>query len=335
MVNGFKGSRTLEVERHYQPSRYRKREEYVPTSNEIYDMSLGARSLRNKSVILAGFTSGLRNSTLRALLYRDVKDEMVRGFEVVKIPVYPEMKKIDAGACKGNIPYYSFMSRESTVALKSYLEERKRTQGSVEDDELLYCADSSNMPMEKKRHTPMLKKSLEALVKNAARNTGLKRWNEVYPHCLRKAFESAIRNAGLDLKDQEFLMGHILPGTQDTYYDKTKVEDMRHKYARVSFFPEKLVSSEDIRRKQVVDTAKLLGYPEERIRKIEEVLARHKQVDDALREIRRFQEEAKPSNNGNGKYHVAKGEAELVHKLHDGWSLTQSLNGDKYLLHKA
>jgi len=53
---------------------------------------------------------------------------------------------------------------------------------------------------------------------------------------LRKAFESALRNAGLDLQDQEFLIGHIIPGAQDTYYDKTKVEDLRRKYAKVNFF---------------------------------------------------------------------------------------------------
>ncbi len=39
-VNGFKESRSLVVERHYQPPRYRKTGEYIPTSAEIYDMSL-------------------------------------------------------------------------------------------------------------------------------------------------------------------------------------------------------------------------------------------------------------------------------------------------------
>jgi hypothetical protein len=40
--------------------------------------------------------------------------------------------------------------------------------------------------------------------------------------------------------------------------------------------------------------------------------------------------------NGNGKkYHIAKGEAELVQRLHEGWKLVQSLNHDKYLLEVA
>jgi site-specific recombinase XerD len=336
-VNGFKDSRTLEVERHYQPSRYRKREEWVPTSSEIHDMSLAAGSLRNRALVLALYTSGLRNSTLRALLYGDIREELEKNHEIIKVPVYPQMKKVDAAACKGNIPYYSFMPRESAEALRAYIDERKRIQGAIEDDEPLFCADSSNMTVEEKRHTSMLKKSLEASTKNAARNAGLAKWKDVYPHCLRKAFESAIRNAGLDLKDQEFLMGHILPGTMDTYYDKTKVEEMRRKYANVCFFPEKLYSSEDIRKKQIVDTARLLGFSEDRIRRIEEVLAKHKHVDEALKEFKRFQEEpeSRTMTNGNGTYHIAKSETELIQRLHDGWKLVQPLNNDKYLLAKT
>ena len=39
--------------------------------------------------------------------------------------------------------------------------------------------------------------------------------------------------------------------------------------------------------------------------------------------------------NGNGKYLVAKGEEEMIQRLHDGWTLKQALNSDKYLLEKA
>ena len=80
-VNGYKGNNALEVERHYQPSRYRKREEYIPTSEEIYKMAYASGSARNKALVLALYTSGLRNSTLRALLYKDVKDELEKALK--------------------------------------------------------------------------------------------------------------------------------------------------------------------------------------------------------------------------------------------------------------
>jgi len=107
----------------------------------------------------------------------------------------------------------------------------------------------------------------------------------VTPHCLGKTFESALRNSGLDVKDQEFLMGHILPGSQDTYYDQTKVEDLRRKYAQVNFFPERGFVTEEMRKRQLLDTARLLGYGDERITRLQEVLARTKTVDEGIEKV--------------------------------------------------
>jgi site-specific recombinase XerD len=335
-VNGFKGPKALEVERHYQPSCYRKRREYVPTSAEIHDMALASGSLRNKALILALYTSGLRNSTLRALLYRDVKEELEKGMEVVKLPVYPEMKRVDVGACKGNIPYYTFISKEATEALREYLDERKRVHGSIENEEPLFASESKNVPLVIRRRTPVMKKSLEAIVKRAARKAGIKRWREVYPHCLRKAFESALRNAGLDLKDQEFLMGHILPGTQDPYYDYTKVEGLRKKYMQVNFFPQRAYPTEELRKKQVLDTARLLGFPEEKIKRVEEALAKYTTVDEAIEEIRKLSLQGyKMKENPNSDPKKIIGETELEDYLFKGWDVQTVLPSGKILIKKS
>jgi integrase len=119
-VNGFKNSTELEVERYYQPSRYMKRDEYIPTPEESYRMAYAAGTIRNKALILALYTSGSRNSTLRALRYRDIKEELKAGSDIVKVPVYPEMKDVDSDACKGNVPYYSFLSKEAVKVLREY-----------------------------------------------------------------------------------------------------------------------------------------------------------------------------------------------------------------------
>jgi hypothetical protein len=47
---------------------------------------------------------------------------------------------------------------------------------------------------------------------------------------LKNEYENGGR---MDAKDQEFLMGHILPGRQDAYYDKTKIEGIRSEFARL------------------------------------------------------------------------------------------------------
>jgi len=164
------------------------------------------------------------------------------------------------------------------------------------------------------------------------------RWEDVYSHCLRKAFESALRNAGLDLKDQEFLMGHILPRTQDPYYDYTKIEELRRKYMKIEFFPHLAASMEELRKKQVLDMVKILGFSEEKIKRVEEALAKYERVDGALEEIKKLSleshkesEETDCNGQGNCKRHevkIVQGEQKLIKLLNEGWNLVKELSND-------
>jgi integrase len=231
-VNGFKNHRALDVEGYYQPARYRKRPEYIPSRDELHRMAYAAGSRRNQALVLVTYTSGLRNSTLRALRYKDVSADLAQGCDVVKIPVYPAMKEVDPGACKGNIPYYTFIAKDAVTALRAYLVER---EGIAEEDPL-FCAAATNIPRDVRRRIRIKSDTLGAVVKRAARLAGVEQWRYVTPHGLRKAFDSALRNGGLDMSDREFLMGHILPGSQDAYYDRSKSDELRRKYASVRFF---------------------------------------------------------------------------------------------------
>jgi integrase len=114
------------------------------------------------------------------------------------------------------------------------------------------------------------KTTLAVAVKRSARNAGIDGWKNVYPHCLRKAFESALRNNRLDYKDQEFLMGHILPGSQDTYYDRSKVNTLRNRYAQAEFFPSRNQGSMVEKRIQLLQTAQLMGFDDERLRRLKD-----------------------------------------------------------------
>jgi hypothetical protein len=97
----------------------------------------------------------------------------------------------------------------------------------------------------------------------------------------------------------------------------------------------------NLRKKMLIDFARLQGTPDEELRKLDEILARAKDVDEGIREFRRFKEEreeepkktkARTAYDGNGKYLVAHSEDEMIQKLHEGYTLVQSLNADKYLL---
>ena len=239
-VNDFKGAKALEIESYYTPSRYRKRPEYVPRKHEIYLIADSACSLRDRALILTLYSSGVRNSTLRALLYKDVGRELVQNIDNIMIPVYPEIKLVNPNACKNNIPYYTFICDEATQAIKLYLRERKEKYGKILSDEPLFASDYNQIPRDERSSKIMSPRQLQQVVKQAARRGGIPKSQYVTPKCLRKASETVLHSelvdgGRLDPKIQEFFMGHILPGSQDAYFDQTDVEQLRAEYVKLNF----------------------------------------------------------------------------------------------------
>jgi len=222
------------------PTRYRKRPEYIPKKYEIYAMADSACSLRDRAIILTLYSSGLRNATLRAVLYKDVEEELKRGESNVMIPVYPEMKLIEPNACKNNIPYYTFICDEATQALKLYLREREEKYGKILPHEPLFASDYNQVQREMRDSKIMSARQLQRVIKEASKRAGLPKWQYVTPHSLRKAFETVLHSelvegGRLDPKIQEFFMGHILPGSEDAYFNKMDVERLRAEYAKLNF----------------------------------------------------------------------------------------------------
>ncbi len=342
-VNGYKNGRALELERYHQPARYRKKKEYIPTPDEILRMGDLSGTLQYRVMILMLYTSGLRNSTLRALLVKDVIDEVERfkrgELATILLRVYVEMKELIPDACKGSIPYYSFMSREASRALVDHIDHRISTYGDMLPDEPLFISSSTNYPAEIRRKTPIQKTTLGIAVKRAARKSGMPNWEYVSPKCLRTAFESALRNNGIDVKDQEFLMGHILPGSQDAYYDKTKENTLRNKYVEVDFFPQKERMNKRQRDKFLISNMRLIGYSEAEIKEYAMKLERAKTDTDAF-EI--YGNLPQPRNKRNMhqtqdrkteyRHKIVVGNDALVAAFNEGWEMKEKLGGDKYAL---
>lgn len=150
------------------------------------------------------------------------------------------MKERVPDACKGRIPYYTFICPEAGEALRAYLKERVEKYGPIGFDEPLFHSQWNQWPSSERAKRRLNRRTIGKIVKNAAKLAGIKQWMHVTPHCLRKAFESVLRSptvdgGRLDKGTQEFFMGHILPGRQDVYYDKTKIEFHREEYAKLDF----------------------------------------------------------------------------------------------------
>lgn len=238
--NGFKGIRALQLETYHTPRRFRKSHEYIPTKSEVYRMADSAGSLRDRAIILTLFSTGLRNSTLRAILYSDIAEELNQDFANIMVPVYPEMKTIVPNACKGRVPYYTFTNEEASQAIKLYIRERLEKYSSIEDDEPLFTSEYNHISKDERRKKILTPRQLQLIVKSAAKKAGIQRWQAVHPHCLRKSFETVVHSqlidrSNLDNEIQLFLIGHVLPGSQDPYFDSSKPDRLRVQYSKLKF----------------------------------------------------------------------------------------------------
>jgi len=238
--NGFRSEngKGLIVDRFKLTPRSRRRQEYIPTVEEALRISDAfGRGSRNRAIILVMIFTGLRNSTARALRVGDVKSELDQRVHNLCIQIDERMKALVAAACKGRISYYVFTHEVATEGIRQFLLERERMEGSIPDEAPLFPTNHNQISREYRKLKVISPESLARIVKRGARVAGIKEWVHVTPHSLRKTFESFLRNqpgsVRLDTKDQEFLMGHILPRSQDAYYDRTKIEEMRTKYSKL------------------------------------------------------------------------------------------------------
>jgi integrase len=239
-VNQFTDNQELKLRSYFVPSRYRKVPEYIPTKAEIYSIANAASSRKCRAIILTLWSSRLRVSTLCALNFGDISKELEKGETEVMISVYPSMKERVADACKGLVPYYTFISSEACAALQSYLRGRKEKHGPIDPNYPLFHSDWTLWTREQRSSKRLGRRGIGIIVKKAAKLAGIPRWKYITPHCLRKAFETilisqTLDGGRLDKGTQEFFMGHILPASQDVYYDQTKVDFHRSEYSKLDF----------------------------------------------------------------------------------------------------
>jgi len=232
------------------PPRYRKRPEYIPTISEVRAMAIAAESLRNRALILVAWSSGVRVSTLCALNYGDIANDLNAGCASVRIPIYPDMKRRLPDACKGNIPYYTYICREAVEALRMYPQDRIEKYGPLDSEFPLFHAEWNLWKRKERSDKRLGRRTVAKVIRRAAKRAGISQWTFITPHTLRKAFESVLRNptvdgGRMDKGTQEFLFGHILPGSQDAYYDKDKIDFHRNEYEKLNFFDPPITPSVD------------------------------------------------------------------------------------------
>jgi hypothetical protein len=101
----------------------------------------------------------------------------------------------------------------------------------------------------------------------------------------------------------------------------------------VEFFPSR-ASGEELRKKQILDMVRILGFLEDRVKRVEEALAKYKTVDEAMDEIRRLSPEGYKLREKNDPKKVID-EVELELYLADRWDVQTVLPSGRILIRRV
>jgi integrase len=312
----------------------------VPTKEELKLLLNHAASARDRFVIYGGTSSGLRIGTLLSLNVGDVDFNYP---DVARITVERKRGRKFSSKRSGTAGrlFCTFITPEAKTALQQYLEERKAA-GEKLGPESLLIGDAYHKG--RRETVEGYEKVWARLLRRAGLAEKCKRWFFLHIHTLRKYFRSNC--VGIDASYRERWMGHKGGYLDISYF---KAEEPLHLAEYRKAIPHLTIyatstDEKNLRKKMLIDFARMQGTPEDELRKLDEIFARAKDVDEGIKEFRRFKDELSSSkeqgsigktqtmHNGNSKYLVAKGEDKMIQKLHEGYQFVQPLNGDKYLL---
>jgi len=57
----------------------------------------------------------------------------------------------------------------------------------------------------------------------------------LWVHSLRKAFRKVVRTSPIDPDFSEAMMGHLLPGSRENYFDRHDIDQLAEEYMRINW----------------------------------------------------------------------------------------------------
>lgn len=302
----------------------------APTKEELKTLLNHASSSRDRFVIYALTSSGLRIGTLLSLTIGDVA---LNPPDVAMLKVEKGTgRKFGSKRARGSGRLFvTFFSPEAKKAMQEYLTERKNAGERVTAQSPLvtdYNHKGEFITIE------AYSKVWNRLLKKAGLNQKTHRFHTLHIHTLRKYFRSNC--VGVDASYRERWMGHKGLYLDESYF---KAEENLHLAEYRKAIPHLTIyaiptEEKKLKAEMLLNFAKLQGYEDDQLKRLEDILARAKDMDEAISEFKRLNDES-ANGNGNGKHVIAKNEPELLRRLDEGFKLVQTLNGDKFLLEKS
>lgn len=234
--------------------------EHIPSKAEMYQIIDLTASLRDKAILMLLFQAGVRVNVVEHLTIGDVQGQLDKTTIPLKIT-----GDLDYKLRGRDIPfYYTFLNGEAAQTLKRFCEVRHKK--SKPKTPLFITA----------RNRGISQRYVWTIVKNAVRKAGFDQ-NTITTHTIRKAFRKIVRQSNIDDDDKEQLMGHVIQGSRQAYFDKKDVELMLEAYRQCNFVREIPESELEKLREQLINEHTKRELNEERVNNLETELTTIKQ----------------------------------------------------------
>lgn len=245
--------------KHYIRIKHEKRaREHIPNKNETFQIIDMASSLRDKALLLLLFQSGVRVNVVEHLTYGDVADQL--GEDTITLKITGELDHKLRGR---DIPfYYTFLNGEGAETLRNYCKVKHKNS---KPETPLFSTRGKK---------PVTQRWVWQVVKMCVDRAGFK-LGTISTHTLRKAFRKIVRQAPIDDDDKEQLMGHVISGSREAYFDKKDVSLIRKAYQKCNFTREIPQSEIEILRKRAEGQNHVIHGLEARITALENLLQKY------------------------------------------------------------
>jgi len=265
--------------------------------------------------ILTLASSGMRVGSLIKLKLKHMDLDRYPDIGVIEVP--PEANKAGVG-------YFTCVTPEAKDAFKKYLERRRRS-----GEELGPESPFIKGPMSGGVTYTAMRHAYHGTLKRAGLDMKSRRVYVLHIHTLRKFFRSQVEGI-LTKSIREAMMGHMATEYLDKNYlripEHRLVQEYRRAVPALTIFED--VTSKDYQKRQLLRQAALL-LPEDKLRMLQEILARTDDIDKAVEEFRKLRKQV-----NYGEHKVVQSEEEMLRMLDEGWELVRELNGSKFLMKK-
>jgi len=208
--------------KHYLKKRSKKVDvERIPDKTESYRIIDSSTNLRDHTMFLTLYQGGLRLNALCGLNFGHVREQL---YPEPKIPLRLKItENMDTKLRAYNIAYYyTFLQGEAVQALRAYCDKHHRK--STDDTPLFRTRTGRRIG----------RRAVWRIFKRAVRRAELNP-ESFWVHSLRKGFKKVVNMSPISDDFREAIMGHVLPGSRENYFDRHDIDELAEEYMKINF----------------------------------------------------------------------------------------------------